>query len=211
MTDLPFELPRPAQTSKFAMYSLVFALLNILCIVPVLSAVTAIVCGFLARRAIRLSEGRLSGTSMANWGIMLGIGGIFYSFVFVYGFVVPMVLFSEEWTKVDGIMAEFRETYARSDAEILHAKLSAPAREKIKPDELKKILNDALKDYGTFDTYALDKTSWFTRQSDHAVKSERLVWFPYEVDGPRGKFRVALYCRKLEDDTWKLDRFEFSR
>ncbi len=61
----------PVQTSSMAIISLVS---GIACwfVLPLIGAIVAVLTGHMAKREIRESGGRLSGTEMANAGLVLG-------------------------------------------------------------------------------------------------------------------------------------------
>lgn len=70
------------QTSNLAVISLVSGIVSFF-ILPFIAAIIAIITGNQAKKEIRLSGGRLTGESMANWGVILGwvnIGLIVLSF-----------------------------------------------------------------------------------------------------------------------------------
>lgn len=200
------ELPVLPQKSKFAVYSLAFALLNLFCVLPLIGAVLAIYCGVLARRAIRASDGKLEGLGTANWGIMLGIGGIFYSIVLIYVPVVGGVLVYREMGKIDAIVAEFKEAYAAGDAAAIHAKLSPQGREKMGVERLREQIEASRKNFGTFETFRWDAWDFFWNSQ---AREDRAVSFPYDMQGPRGAFRGVFTCRKVDDVSWRLESFEF--
>lgn len=61
----------PQETSPLAIVSLIAGIVSYF-FLPVVGAITAIITGNIAKRQIRESGGRLTGRSMANWGVILG-------------------------------------------------------------------------------------------------------------------------------------------
>jgi hypothetical protein len=145
---------------------------------------------------------------MANWGITLGIGGTLLMTVLLWGLIVPLLTLRQEFAKLDGIVAEFRAAYAQKDAASIFAKMSQEGRAAANVDAIRSKLEEALAAHGPFDEFKLD---WWTMSRQSADKTERVTRFPYELKGPRGDFRLNLYCRKGSDDVWRLERFEFVR
>jgi hypothetical protein len=71
------------ETSSLAVASLVTGILGVTCNALVIPFI-AIVCGHLAKKRIRASEGRLSGGVFASWGLALGYIGIVISLATVF-------------------------------------------------------------------------------------------------------------------------------
>lgn len=202
LTDLP-DAPR---VSKFAYTSLAFGIAHLVCFpFPYLGGALAIYCGVQAKKAIRASGGKIQGTAIANWGIVLGIGGFLWVTIPVL-LLVPTAQMMEELDRVHGIVAEFREAYVRNDAAAIHAKLSPQAREQTSLEDLARDLESAARKYGTFEEFSF---RWKVFWNQTPNEKERITRFPYELKGPKGKFLGAFYCRKLDDGTWRLERFEF--
>lgn len=202
LSDLP-EIPR---VSKFAYASIAFALVHLVCLpFPYVGGALAIYCGFQARKAIRASGGKMQGTAIANWGIVLGLGGFVWVTIPVL-LLAPAVQLVDEMDRIHGIVSEFKEAYAKNDAPGIHAKLTDQGKEKMSVEELSKQLEMAAKTYGTFDDFSF---RWWAFSNQTPNEKERITRFPYELKGPKGKFLGAFYCRKLDDGTWRLERFEF--
>ncbi len=79
----------PAQTSPLAIVSLVLGIVGFLCCGLFLFSIGALVTGFLARKQIGESQGRLKGGGMATAGLILGavaiVLGIIYWVLIVAG------------------------------------------------------------------------------------------------------------------------------
>ncbi len=72
--------------SRLAVASLVLGVIS-LSVIPLLPALPAIVCGHLARRRIRRSEGTLAGDGLALGGLITG-----YLSLFLFGVIGPAIL-----------------------------------------------------------------------------------------------------------------------
>lgn len=73
MSD-PSYIPNPGysqQTSSLAVISLIAGIASYF-IVPVLGAIAAVITGGMAKKEIRESGGRITGSGMATWGQVLG-------------------------------------------------------------------------------------------------------------------------------------------
>lgn len=70
----------PRQTSSLAVISLISGIASFF-IVPFLGAIAAIITGNMAKKEIRQSRGRLTGSGMATWGKILGWINLGISFV----------------------------------------------------------------------------------------------------------------------------------
>ena len=79
----------PAQNSPLAIVSLVLGIVGFLCCGLFLFSVGALITGFLARKQIAESQGRLKGAGMATAGLILGavaiVVGIIYWVLIVAG------------------------------------------------------------------------------------------------------------------------------
>lgn len=93
---------RGSQTSSLAVISLISGIASFF-IVPLLGAIAAIITGNMAKKEIQKSRGRLTGSSMATWGkilgwINLGIGfvgvclGLLVLLLAVGGVTLPLFL-----------------------------------------------------------------------------------------------------------------------
>ncbi len=67
---------QPQQTSPLAIVSLVLGIVGFLCCTFFVLGIGAVVTGFLARKQIAESQGRLKGQGMATAGLVLGAVGI---------------------------------------------------------------------------------------------------------------------------------------
>ena len=68
------QIPSPGygqQTSSLAVISLIAGIASFF-IVPFLGAIAAVITGNMAKKEIRQSGGRMTGESMATWGLILG-------------------------------------------------------------------------------------------------------------------------------------------
>ena len=65
----------PPQTSPLAIVSLVLGIVGFLCCTFFVLSIGAVVTGFLARKQIEESQGRLKGSGMATAGLILGAVG----------------------------------------------------------------------------------------------------------------------------------------
>jgi hypothetical protein len=208
MVELPAEFERPPERSRFAVYSVAFAILNLTCALPVIGAMIAIYCGFMAKRAIRESGGKLEGTALANWGIVLGFGGLIWALLGVLIVVCLILPVQPDLEKIHGIVAEFREAYNKSDAATLHAKMSPQARQKTTVEELREKIEAYHKQMGpTIDGHSFKWWTFFWNSSEGGDLKERITRFPYDLTGPNGNFLGYFFCRKLSDGTWRLEGF----
>jgi hypothetical protein len=72
----------PAQTSPLAIVSLVLGILGLPCCAFLVLSIGAVVTGFLSRKQIEESQGRLKGSGMALAGLILGGVGIVVSVLY---------------------------------------------------------------------------------------------------------------------------------
>jgi Domain of unknown function (DUF4190) len=72
----------PTQTSPLAIVSLVLGILGLPCCAFLLLSIGAVVTGFLARKQIQESQGRLKGDGMALAGLILGGVGLVVSVLY---------------------------------------------------------------------------------------------------------------------------------
>ena len=87
------------QTSSLAVISLISGIASFF-IVPLLGALAAIITGNMAKKEIRQSMGRMTGESMATWGMILGwinialsvLAGCFILLSFLGMFSLPLCL-----------------------------------------------------------------------------------------------------------------------
>jgi hypothetical protein len=80
-----------SQTSSLAVISLIAGIASYF-IVPLLGAIAAIITGNMAKKEIDQSQGRLTGSGMANWGRILGWINLALSLVGVCVGIVFLVL-----------------------------------------------------------------------------------------------------------------------
>lgn len=78
---------QPVQTSPLAIVSLVLGIVGLLCCTFFVLGIGAAVTGFLARKQISESQGRLKGAGMALAGLILGIASIVLAVVY-WGLVI---------------------------------------------------------------------------------------------------------------------------
>ncbi len=94
--------PYDRRNSSLAVISLISGIASFF-IVPLLGAIAAIITGNMAKKEIRQSRGRLSGSGMATWGKILGwinlavsFAGICLGFLFfilaISGITLPLFL-----------------------------------------------------------------------------------------------------------------------
>jgi hypothetical protein len=72
----------PSQTSPLAIVSLVTGILGFLCCTFFVLGIAAVVTGFMARKQIAESQGRLKGSGMATAGLVLGVLSIVIAAVY---------------------------------------------------------------------------------------------------------------------------------
>ena len=77
----------PAQNSPLAIVSLVLGIVGLLCCGLFLFSIGALITGFLARKQIGESQGRLKGAGMATAGLILGAVAIVLGIVY-WGLIV---------------------------------------------------------------------------------------------------------------------------
>jgi hypothetical protein len=73
---------QPVQTSPLAIVSLVLGIVGFLCCTFFVLGIGAAVTGFLARKQINESQGRLKGAGMALAGLILGIASIVIALIY---------------------------------------------------------------------------------------------------------------------------------
>ena len=78
-------------TSAMAVVSLVFGIAS-WCMLPVVGAIVAIICGHLARGEIRRSQGGLEGDGLAVAGLVLGYVQLAFGLVIVLFAIAALVL-----------------------------------------------------------------------------------------------------------------------
>ena len=78
---------QPQQTSPLAITSLVLGIVGLLCCTIFILSAGAVVTGFLARKQIAESQGRIKGGGMATAGLVLGGVGILLAIVYWVLFV----------------------------------------------------------------------------------------------------------------------------
>ena len=72
----------PPQTSPLAIVSLVLGIVGFLCCTFFVLSIGAVVTGFMARKQIEESQGRLKGSGMATAGLILGAVGVVVGVVY---------------------------------------------------------------------------------------------------------------------------------
>ena len=82
--------PAHRTTCATAVVSLVFGILA-WCVLPLVGAIVAIVCGHLARGEIRRSQGSMEGGGLAVAGLVLGYGQIVLG-VFLLAFLMIAIM-----------------------------------------------------------------------------------------------------------------------
>jgi hypothetical protein len=88
---LPPALPVRAETSKLAVWSLVLALAGF--VLAGLTAIPAVICGHLALKGIRKSNGRQTGEGMAIAGLICGyLLAVVFVIAILAGLTAPMVM-----------------------------------------------------------------------------------------------------------------------
>jgi len=85
------QLPFHRTTSAMAIVSLVFGIAA-WCMLPVVGAVVAIVCGHLARAEIRRGQGQLEGEGFAIAGLVLGYVQIAFGVLVMLFAIAALVL-----------------------------------------------------------------------------------------------------------------------
>jgi len=88
MNALP---PVHRTTSALAVVSLIFGIAT-WCMLPVVGAIVAIVCGHLARGEIRRSPGALEGDSLAVVGLVLGYVQLAFGLILVLFAIAAILL-----------------------------------------------------------------------------------------------------------------------
>lgn len=88
MNALP---PVHRTTSPLAVVSLIFGIAT-WCMLPVVGAIVAIVCGHLARGEIRRAQGALEGDSLAVVGLVLGYVQLAFGLILVLFAIAALVL-----------------------------------------------------------------------------------------------------------------------
>ena len=78
-------------TSALAVVSLVFGIAA-WCVLPVVGAIVAIVCGHMGRAEIRRSQGQLEGDGLAVVGLVLGYVQLAFGFIVVLFAIAAVVL-----------------------------------------------------------------------------------------------------------------------
>jgi hypothetical protein len=197
-----FDLPAPPRTSRFAVASFCFAILN-LCALPVIGGLIAIYCGVMGLRAMR-NEPELMGRGLAKAGIVMGAVGTLLMLLVSVDVVRALVQLNRELEQVERLVSEFREAYAKGDADAIHSKLTARGREKLALKELKVKIEEWRRRFGTFSEADLVKDS--IRKLD---EKEILTRFGFDLTGPLGKFRGTFDCRK-EGGIWHLESFDLT-
>ena len=88
MNALP---PVHRTTSAMAVVSLVFGV-TAWCMLPVIGAIVAVVCGHVARSEIRRSPGQLEGDSLAIVGLVLGYVQLAFGLIVMLFAIAALVL-----------------------------------------------------------------------------------------------------------------------
>ncbi|MGN2243168.1 DUF4190 domain-containing protein [Frateuria sp. GZRR35] len=78
-------------TSALAVVSLVSGIAS-WCVVPLIGAIVAIVCGHLARGEIRRSQGQIEGDGLAVVGLVLGYVQLAFGFILLLFAIAAVVL-----------------------------------------------------------------------------------------------------------------------
>jgi hypothetical protein len=83
--------PAHRTTSAMAVVSLVFGIAS-WCVLPLIGAIVAVVCGHLARGEIRRSQGQLEGDSLAVVGLVLGYVQLAFGLIVLLFAIAALVL-----------------------------------------------------------------------------------------------------------------------
>jgi len=78
-------------TSALAVVSLVFGIAS-WCVMPLVGAIVAVVCGHLARSEIRRSQGQIEGDGLAVVGLVLGYVQLAFGFILLLFAIAAIVL-----------------------------------------------------------------------------------------------------------------------
>jgi hypothetical protein len=78
-------------TSAMAVVSLVFGIAS-WCVLPLVGAIVAVVCGHLARGEIRRSQGQIEGDGLAVVGLVLGYVQLAFGFIVLLFAIAAIVL-----------------------------------------------------------------------------------------------------------------------
>ena len=85
------QLPVHRTTSAMAVVSLVFGIAS-WCVLPLVGAIVAVVCGHVGRGEIRRSQGRIEGDGMAVVGLVLGYVQLAFGFAVLLFAIAAIVL-----------------------------------------------------------------------------------------------------------------------
>jgi uncharacterized protein DUF4190 len=167
--------PAPAKrNAASAVWSLVLGILSFLC-AGIFAAIPAVICGHVARSAIRKSRGELTGEGLALTGLILGYVAILLNLILIPAIVIPA--FKKVWAeRYDTASTGFTNEIASADGK---ERITAPATWKSIPglnesasvaagnkiqDEYLIVLSENKADLANF---TLEKHHQFTR--DHTL------------------------------------------